>query len=48
MFKKGDTITWLSSTYIIVELDDKFANIKQKFSIGIILEKIPISELRLK
>jgi len=51
MIKEGDKVEWCSSdihqsTYTVLNINsDKTADIKQNFSIGTVLKKIPIKEL---
>lgn len=48
---EGDIVEWCStelhrSTYTIVSIEGEFATLKQNFSIGTIIKKIPIQELK--
>jgi hypothetical protein len=51
MIKEGDIVKWCwselhQSTYTVLNINsDKTADIKQNFSIGTVLKKIPIKEL---
>lgn len=49
--KEGDIVEWCAtelhrSTYTIVAIEGKFATLKQNFSIGTIIKKIPVEELK--
>jgi len=46
--KVGDLVKWWDSTYLVIEIEDEKALLKQNFSIGTVLvDTIPLKELSL-
>jgi hypothetical protein len=46
--KKGDTVTWLESSYSVIEIIKGEALLQQNFSIGtVLMEGVPLKELTL-
>jgi hypothetical protein len=48
IYKVGDKVKWLDSTYIITEITNKGAILKQDFSIGTVLtQPVKLEEITL-
>jgi|19_taG_2_1085344.scaffolds.fasta_scaffold245697_2 hypothetical protein len=46
--KKGDTVTWLESSYSVIEIIKEEALLQQNFSLGtVLMEGVPLKELTL-
>jgi len=46
--KEGNLVSWCGSTYLVIEIEDEKALLKQNFSVGTVLvDTIPLKELSL-